>query len=115
MTVTGTAAVGGAVDITTGYAVAIGDSFTIITSGGARTGAFTGAVGADLAGDISWGADYLPNSVVLRVSRPTVAIDDVSVAEGNAGTKLLDLHDHSVGDAARRPARSPRRRPTGRR
>src|SRR4029078_13729626 len=60
-----------------------------IRPGSCRTGAYTSATGGDLPGDISWGATYNPTNVVLRASRPSATVDDVSVTEGNAGTKQM--------------------------
>ncbi len=87
--VTGTAVTGGKIDITTGFAPALGDTATMLTSGGARTGAFSSATGADLPGDISWAADYTSSSFALRAARPSLSIADASVSEGDTGTKNL--------------------------
>ncbi len=85
---TGVATIGGKIDITTGYAPSLGDTAEIVT-GSSRTGTFTSASGGDLAGDISWGATYGAANVVLRASRPSATIGDVSVTEGNTGTKQM--------------------------
>ena len=61
------------------------DRFSI----GPRTGRFTSASGADLPGQISWGADYGANDVTLIAARPGIRIGDVSVQEGNGATNLV--------------------------
>ena len=85
---TGVMTVGGKIDLTTGYTPVLGDTTEILT-GSSRTGSFTSGAGGDLPGDISWGATYNPTNVVLRASRPSATIEDVSVTEGNADTKLM--------------------------
>ncbi len=85
---TGAAAIGGKIDIASGYTPTLGDTAEIVT-GSSRTGTFTSASGADLAGDISWGATYGATNVVLRASRPSATIGDVSITEGNTGTKQM--------------------------
>jgi Ca2+-binding RTX toxin-like protein len=85
---TGVMTVGGKIDLATGYTPALGDTSEILT-GSSRTGSFTSAAGGDLPGDISWGATYGATNVVLRASRPSATIDDVSVTEGNASTKQV--------------------------
>ncbi len=91
LTVSGTAATGGVLDLRTGFAPALGDTVTVLRSGGTRSGTFADARGGDLPGDVSWAADYTATTVALRGATPSVSIADASVAEGNAGTTPLGL------------------------
>jgi Ca2+-binding RTX toxin-like protein len=67
----------------------IGDSVTVLTSTGARSGTFASATGGDLPGDISWAADYAPGSFSLRAARPALGVADAYVTEADTGTRQL--------------------------
>ncbi len=87
--VSGTAVTTGKLDLTTGFAPVIGDTATVLTSGGARSGSFSAASGGNLPGDISWAADYAPGSFSVRAARPSLTVADASVTEGDTGTRQL--------------------------
>ena len=87
--VTGAAVTSGKIDLTTGFAPVIGDTATVLTTGGTRSGSFSAASGGNLPGDISWAADYAPTSFSVRAARPTLAAADASVTEGDSGTRQL--------------------------
>jgi len=88
--VTGSATLNGAINATliNGFTPALGDSFMVVTAG-SREGQFSSQNLPSLGGGLEFRVGYRPTSVVLTVvnpTAPTVAINSVSVAEGDSGT-----------------------------
>ena len=85
--VAGSASIAGTlnVELASGYAPALGDSFQIVTAGGGRSGFFANENLPALSGGLGWDVQYNPNSVVLSV----------------VGTVLFgDYNDNGIVDAA---------------
>ena len=91
LAVSGAAALGGNLEITTGYTPAAGDTIDVVTTGGARTGTFDGITGGDVPGNVSWASSYGANAMSLRAAQPQLSIADAELIEGNSGSQLLQF------------------------
>ena len=88
LAVSGSASFGGTLAITTGYAAALGDTAIVVTAS-STSGVFTAVTGADLPGALSYQVQVNATNVRLKVVRPILSVANVSVSEGNSGTKNL--------------------------
>jgi hypothetical protein len=87
LVVTGSAALGGTLQLVTGFSPAPVDTFTVLTAA-SRTSGFAAVTGSPGPG-VNYVANYNPTNVVVSLSNapalPTVSIADASMAEGSSG------------------------------
>ena len=97
LAISGTATLGGTLAITTGYVEALGDQIQILTAGLDHGQVREPSSGANLSGLLSYQVAFTASDVTLKVVRPAISVSDVSITEGNAGTRNLtftvDLSD----------------------